>query len=287
MPDKSERVSQTSQELGIDLGPSYGSRKQVVAALRVKGVTIPKSTVTSLRSGAYSGTFISERVLAAELLRTNDASFKDELYHAISETGISVRQPQSFYPHRWTSRHFTEAIANSLEGFRQRVPDQTVRRALLAMRTDIIMSTLDQPNPTLDRLFGQSVGNFLKSYLEPSPKSKSPAMQRLIDYVQGSTPTIPGFYALLYLNKHQSFIGTWVPYELEFMQDFYQFRDKRPTLNSLTPFDRMVLESILTNQTRDSVAKAAILRCRIDIDKSAIFVHKSALLYGGFGRPKS
>lgn len=97
--------------------------------------------------------------------------------------------------------------------------------------------------------------------------------------------SIEEFYQLLYeLSASTTTIGTWTPYEVEPLVDFY--RNRFAIGSPFTQFDRLVLQTEGSEVRSEDVIDEVRSSTGIKIDRMVLEEHKNALVYGKPTIPK-
>lgn len=249
---------------GIYLGKKGDRRAPVLTTFAQRGVELRPKTIADFRAGRSNGARTERIAKAAEVLLSNNAKRKNATYLAIAEIGLELRTNQIRYPNRFTSFGFTQVVASHLH-----IPEGLLRRVITAMRADIVFSSQDL------QLFLPVAERYLSDYLDNNPATSSAQAARI--NTEWDRTSIEGFYRLLYLGT-QSFrgVGTWTPYELEFLKDFYALQQQQG--NRLTSFDRYILESTVHKRNYLGVAQYIREKTGIKANEHIITVHTNALV---------
>ena len=182
------------EKLGLTLGEKGSDRKATHAAFVEKGlISLNPNTISRLKAGQISGEKTNNRLDISRLLELDDASSKNRYYQSIAETGIEVRTyniaPQR--AHILKADHFTNDIATSIQ-----VNDQVVRKAIRAMRTDMVLSQIAEPQEQIANLFCTVAEGYLYTHRSTPPSMRSTAVIE-ID-TRWDHKNIASFYSSIY-----------------------------------------------------------------------------------------
>lgn len=267
----------------IPLGGPGDSIRPPLEDLIKRGIlSVHPNTICNLRSGRYSGSIIRQLLELSEVLKSNDASWKDELYLKITITGQRLRTNQSTLDsHRYQSKGLTKAIAKELKFKRD---SRILWDLILAMREDITLFDLENPKSSLYDSFLATYNEYLDHYLfkgrqmKSTDQTKPGYSQALFDTFERKPSSLTDFYRFTYfqLRNKGRVIGTLLPYELDMFNDFYQRQNLSG--NPLTPFDRLVITSTL-NRVPDGVLASKIRsKTGLPLSRTTLILHRHVLV---------
>lgn len=270
--DRIENVKFISEALGLQVANTSNGRAEVVHALEERGIGMNMTTVSRLRGGSTTGSKTVRKLRGTTILQTDNASYKDNLSLEFAQTGIESRtyriQPQT--SDRWLSFYFVEEIARQM-----RIDVQGARRCVRAMRTDLVFGELTgDVDDRLSALFLDSANKYLTPPNDPGQITK--AAQSLSQAWKENT--ILGFYKALYTQTSGTSIGTWVPYEVEFLKAFYLHRVELGSHLSL--FDKLVLQAEISDRPGGEFATIIRQMTGIKYDASVTETYFNVLVYG-------
>lgn len=251
------------------IGESGQSRTDAQAALAKHGVTVAAHTIANFRRKQYN--YDGNRTITRlnyDLFREEDnPTAKIKHYLTIGQTGVELRKPQKRRPHRLSSNGLVEGIAEKLG-----LTYVELKRRLRAIRIDICASERMEPDQRVKPMFLDAVDEYVKAYTKPVNSDLNE--QVLAISRKWHSSTIGDFYRILYQETSGSGISTWVPYELEFIRDYYQMLGEGQP--KLSPFDRFALEAMIKGQ---ATKYAADLRewTGILVEDGVIYSHVGVL----------
>lgn len=160
---------------GVDITDTSKPTREILASLKEKGVTMSRSILHRLRDGETSGNRIRYRIRCEDLPSADDSSLKNRFYLEILSEALRLRDSRE-PDFRYDPAGFTENVASNLS-FED---SQQVRRALRAMRADLVYRELENPKALLNQTFKQAAGDFLIII----PKHLMESLTNLYNYVQ-------------------------------------------------------------------------------------------------------
>lgn len=269
-------MSSEQKDLGIPLGEMGSPIHPVQASFESRGVKIHYKTVHRLRIGRYSGSRIRDLLEYNELLTSDDASRKDELFLDIALTGENERTNLTTHDrHRFSSLGLTKAIADQLG-----IDKATMQRLIVAMREDIILYDLEHPQGQLYSDFLTMYKKYLDHRLFEGRPLQSGYSQALFDRFGWGPSTLTDFYRFTYTFHlvNGPMLGTLLPYEIEMYIGFYQKQNQAN--NPLTPFDRFVLRCALERIPDKKVAGDIESRTGVPLERGTLILYRDTLTYG-------
>lgn len=255
---------------GIPVGIKGTSLLPVLDSLSQYGITVHEATVSQWRNDTKPGTRIEYQISAAKILKDDDGLHKDYTYLAIAKSGVRLRRTGARYRKGcFVSDHYTENIAAETK-----LGDQYVRRALRAMRAEIVFEP-DQLDEDHRQIFNGVVEKFIED-MSKLPPSQFPVLLRRVNGAW--TGSISKFYRALYKQSGERSIGLWTPYEIPFLRYFYQ--DRIASGSNLSEFDKLILTSTFSSNPMSSYVNNCRTKTGVDVDASVFDTHRSFLIYG-------
>ncbi len=266
------RIQEVEKKAGIPITNKSIEAARVVEMMRDKGVMVGRDAVYQVRSGLKSGDKISSRLEMTEILRGNSAK-KDLFYKHLADVGVHVRGTNQ--QGHLSTVNFSRGIANELD-----IVDADVSRSLRAMRTEMALSDARGEAIDVRDTFTEAALSYLYHYGKGYPSSKSIRDVSLL-WGEGSIEDFYRACAIAMPASHS--LRTWMPYEIEALQEFY---DKRIGSKSpLSELDRMTLEKNISRTSIDNLVATVRSETGVPYDHVAHFTHTNALLFGQPTRP--
>ena len=264
-----ENINYMSQSLGVSVSEHSTSRAFILKSLKERGIDITPTTISRLRGGSTSGRKSVRRLKGSEILRQGNVTSKDNFYLDIAELGVAIRTYPDWGGNRLTSVGFTETIAETLG-----INDQILRRGFRAMRVDLVLEELANPNWDLLSFFRPVAEEYISAYTI-GPRGPSKNVVKLDS--EWDRKTVGGFYRALYKNLvTPSALRIWPPYEVEVLRGFYR---QRISLNSrISFFDRLVIESDLFNVPEGRLESTIRVNTGIKYDPYVTYNHLNVLV---------
>lgn len=257
---------------GIPLGEK-GNPKPVLSAFEEKGASIHRDTVGKLRKGTTAGTIIEEQVLARDIFTQDDASKKDGLYLKIAQKGIEIRRRQNPpSDHKFNSDRFTEELAENLN-----MNPQVIRKLVRAMRADMVYTERHNPDTAFSQRFKYIAEDFIEAYTRRGANTRIEKIQKLDEIRDQWSGSIEDFYRLMYEKLGPRAIGTWTPWEMEILEEFYTAR--KAGGSKLTAFDKLILQAQTQRRGKGNLVDKIKESTGIPIDHNNVELHRDALLY--------
>jgi len=266
MPDREPKNSLA----GVPIGDKGDELPRYLEELQRRGVSLYPETLSRIRGGFISGSLTTQQLLLHEAKAAENTEPKTGLYLGIAKSGLENRSTQAFYPARYLSAGFTQAIAEQSE-----FSVGNIRGILRAMRADLVLYCGHNHQPELVDHFVLRAEDYLLAYvIPPSTKGANGKADMLNNWERGS---VLDFYKRLYSLAARRAIGTWVPYEIEVFSHFYQLQQ---TGGWLTPLDYLVFEGYVTNSTNNALMSWIREKTATDFNNDSLVVHASALSFG-------
>lgn len=266
--------AEIEQKLGTTLGEKGNSPKPVLETFRERGVLgIHPKSISRLRAGMISGERIDWRLAASRVLEQDDASLKNLFYQQITKLGLEHRafNTSRLRSHILKSDYYIEDVANNLGQ-----DPQVVRRCIRGMRTDMVFTEANSPEPALLRNFSNIAQGYIDAHRRVPPSLRSPAITILGD--SWDQTTMENFYRNIYAAMGGRAIGTWTPYEIEILALFYTQQAQKG--NHLTPFDSLVLDSYIKGLPGNQIIGEIKRSVGIEVDGGVMEQHRNILVYG-------
>lgn len=265
------------KEQGAPIGELGNLRSPALEWFIRKQVLTNPSTISRLRMEDTSGRDLLERVEAEKIIAQGICSGKDLLYfrvaHEGSEFNGKYRESLGKGFKRLSGNGFAESMADSL-GFRV----QPVRRALRAMRADVVSSQIENRIDKTEKQFREIAEKFFEEY-STVPESYKPMAAEKIEKAWIRSEGILGFYEKYYsLGLTPQGQKNWLPYEVEFLKEHYKERVRLGA--GLTLFDRWILQSRVFSKSIEDLVGHCRAFTGIPVDNSVIFVHRNVLIHG-------
>lgn len=255
---------------GIPIGNKGEDLNPYLVELAGRGVNLYPETLSRIRSGFISGDLTAQQLLLDRSKTAKDPLFKAKLYLDVAEAGIENRSFQRAHPRRYLSEGFTEGIAEQLK-----LSGGNIRSSLRAMRADLILYVAQEPQQELLTHFVQQAEDYLFAYTNP-PSTRG-AGQKLDINENWERNSIADFYKRLYALGAPRALGTWAPYEIEVLAQFYQLQlaGKRTS-----PLDELVFNGYITNHDNNGLVASIRASTAIDFNEDALVAHANALAFG-------
>lgn len=271
---------------GIPLGRRRGPIAPVIKALKEHGFTTERfGTVSELRYEVSSGVLIANSIHCSSRFSANDASKKDDLYLKVAKAGVLLRENQKgSRKHCLSSHHFTENIAKHMVSADYRVDANLVHNAIRAMRMELVLES-GNVDSNLKKSFLDLATKFVVDFKfkddHETPQQYPLNLAVILD--NKWLRTIPDFYNILHSQPGRTTIGSWTPYEVDFLQEFYQ--DRIISRRGLSHFDQLVLKSYLDGEFTTCLAERVRKETGLIIYQKDLALHRNALVYGRFVNP--
>lgn len=227
-----------SEIAGINIGNYEEPKKPVLQELQEQGIVINPNTISQIRGGFMTGGQLECQLRCALVRRQNDSTLKDVFYKEITGSGVAIIEEEG--PRKDLSG--TGLLTAIAEVTKMQLGD--VRRSLMAMRVDLVCyasSKGDLPED-INRLFREQA----EIFIQHKSKRGSKPVARLDK--QWEYRTLVDFYRTMYSLNAVAMIGSWVPYELPVLDQFYLHQEEMG--HKLTPLDYAALDSGLSPLTR-------------------------------------
>ncbi|MDO8429585.1 MAG: hypothetical protein Q7S88_03060 [Candidatus Daviesbacteria bacterium] len=271
----SRKIEAIEEMAGVALGNVGESSQPFLKALGSKGLPIPNSKWPyKARVGLTEGTrhFHAVSIVAA---KGQNSRKKDDLYHRIATEATLLRTyGNGVYSKRYESGGYLAEVAKNLT-----LGIGVVRECIQAMRVDLVFGFQDDHQTEDSPFFGEIVEQFLRANTtSPIAPSFRPNLAVRLD-MEWDRKSPVTFYQKVFeiLGKGSNAIRTWMPYEAEAMQHYYNSRIKTGSLT--TPFDLEVRDLKNRRQMID-LGKRLTDKTSIYVLPRIINVHRNALVYG-------
>lgn len=248
-------------------------RANAISALAKYGISVAPSTISDIRSKKHKPEFVDGNEIATRLglalfRETGSATAKLINYSAIGQAGVDLRKPQKTSPHRFSFEGLPQNIAKHLD-----ITRVELGRLQRAIRLDICFGETMEHDQIKNSMFFAAVDKYVTAYTRPG-NARINERVKAIGRRLGSL-TIEDFYRSLYTETSGAGIGTWLPYEVEFVGDFYHMLLAEGQ-SKLSDFDKFTLEARIKGETTE-YAYSLRRRTGILADKDIICAHVSIL----------
>lgn len=261
------RIEDVTSRIGIPIKDRSVPGAQIVELLAGNGVMVGRDAIYSVRSGRKTGNRIGARLEMTEILGSNSGR-KDNFYEQIADVGTLVRATNE--AGHYSTVGFARRIAEEMD-----LGEPDVSRCLRAMRTELVLSETRDEAPPMKDLFREVAEEYIGHYRSGYPSS--PAI-RDID-AMWSRDSIEEFYracAVAMSAPHS--LRTWMPYEIDVLQEFY--KERKAMGSPVSVFDRLTLEKNINGSPITALTSQIRMETSIPYDQVVHFTHTNALLYG-------
>jgi hypothetical protein len=255
---------------GINIGKFQEPKKGALRELKEQGIVVHPNTISQIRGGFMTGGQVEYQLRCALVRGQNDSTLKDVFYRKITSTGVQIIEEEG--PQKDLSA--------------TRIKSGDIRRSLMAMRVDLACyaSSKEDLPEDINRLFREQTEIFIK---HKSRRGSKP-VERLDKLWESRT--LVDFYRTMYSLNATAMIGSWVPYELPVLDQFYLHQENM--CHNLTPLDYEALDSGISPMTRRLTqilrgTWASKLRGETGIAMALAVLtnHRNTLLYGSPTNP--
>jgi hypothetical protein len=262
-------------ELGISTGEPGEPLRSLRDALAAFEVNLSRDRLRKLRRpGLGAGADIAARVLWAKRLRDADASLKNHFCLKLCQVGLNARD----YVEDSANRHLVYG-SNDLvpEIARQMGTDpNSVRSCLRFMRADLVLAPTVYRSPRLRYLFFACAATFIDQYLG-GRNHKGRRWVWVLHRVWDRGRPRSFYYALCHFVPPR-IVGSWVPHELVFLEQFYRYQLRR---RRMTPLDRLVLESAVRQRPSQTELLSQVEdRSGVVLNRQTLQVYRQVLAFG-------
>lgn len=265
---------QRLERLGVVVGQPGDPRSYSVNSFEQKGITVADTTVSRIRGLYTSGERLAERLEAREILLSGKVLEKDEFFLTVSQEGLGLRTRQVGRKnnHRYSSLRYLEDVANTVG-----IPNQKLRKVIRAIRADMVYAEHQNPEARFLSIFHTVVRKYFEDYLDNrGTRSERSSIDDLRD--DWDHKTIKNFYNAMYELCGPRAIGTWVPYEMEVVRQY--FTDRLAEGSFLSLFDLLVLEGYTRRFGEIDVLSIIGQQTGLYLDGKVIEEYRSILIHG-------
>ncbi len=261
--------------LGIPLGKPRERLAPYEVQFRESGIAISTSTVKLIRGGFHNGERIAVRMRAAEVLRENDPSYKDNFYLSIAQKGQEIRRSQKLHSHRYLSIGFIESLAEAFS-----LTPNEMRRTFRAMRADMLSTQNAEYDPSLAGFFSDTASLYLADFTTPDNTTTSAPIRDLKQMwsEQGVRSFYDAIAAIGNQRGSQKIISTFAAYEVDPLAEFYGRRMEKTS--PLSPLDRTTLSATAMHKPTDATLQTVHDQLGIQTVRSVLTIHANALMFG-------
>jgi len=147
-----------------------------------------------------------------------------------------------------------------------------VNRRMRAIRLDICYGENMEPDQRIGSMFSDRVNEYVDSYTKPENSEVNGRVKIMGERWDGLT--IGSFYRTLYEETYGAGIATWVPYEAEFIRDYYQMLGKGE--RKLSPFEHFALNVMMQGRVAKCVEELRE-QTGILVEDTVIYSHLGVL----------
>lgn len=260
--------------VGVPLGELGESVKPFLKALGEQSLPAPSpSWIRQARGGKIEARRYFN-LLSLTLAQGESPHKKDELYKEITDKVVLARsRGNGVYSGRFTTQEYLARGSTSLN-----LGVATIRKLIRAMRFDLVFGYDVNQQSSLTQFFLGVTEEFLNANIDSLPPSLRPEMAVDLN-MKWDKESPQTFYRELYqkMGRHSSAIKIWMPYEAAVMQYYYTGRIELGSPRS--DFDAGVM-ALRTGRDITNFARRATQETGIYLDRSVIFYHRNAIVYG-------
>lgn len=267
---------QKSVLAGIPIGSKGDRLGSFLEELNRRGVFIQDTTLSRIRMGVIPGSVVTQQLLLDEVLKSGYPKQKIELFLNLADSAVDLRQYQRSHPQRYLSEGFTEIVAEHLSdatGFP--FSGGSVRNCLRAMRADLLLYAEAAASEELIANFAQVAETYLIAY--SSPPSEKCARHKMEINRHWDRRSVADFYRRIYAIGGPRTIGSWVPFEVGVLSQFYKLQSNGFWF---TPLDKKILRRYRVREQNSVLVDSVRARIFTDFNQDALAAYANALAFG-------